>query len=201
MLKAKFYQSLTRYCAHLICLLPFVFLCAAAWNNQLGANPVEMLHTTLGEWALRFLCLTLTITPLRKFLKINGIHSYRRMLGLYAFFYASMHLLVFIALDVNFSWTFFLEEFKEGPFIIFGIVTYLILLPLTATSTLSMQRKMGRRWKALHKLIYLAAITAILHYFLLVKSDLLKPVIYAAYIILLFSFRLQMRIIKNRQPV
>ncbi len=179
-----------KFVVFVVSLLPFLLLCIDTWQDNLGANPIESLHFRLGDWALRFLCLTLFITPYKQLTGQNWLNRFRRMFGLYTFFYAFMHLLVFIILDISLSWGAFQDELKDSPYIIFGISSFLLIMPLAITSTKKMQKKLGKNWRLLHRLIYLAAITAILHYLLLVKSDLNAPLIYADIILLLLIYRL-----------
>ncbi len=171
-------------------ITPFILLLMDAWQDRLGANPVETLHLTLGDWALRFLCLTLLLTPYKQLTGQKWPPRFRRMLGLFSFFYATLHLLIYIMLDLSFSWSFFEDDIRESPYILFGLITFLLLLPLALTSTRSMKKRLGTHWKKLHRLIYPAAVLAILHFFLLVKSDFQKPLFYSVIVFLLLSFRL-----------
>lgn len=186
-----------KFVVFIVGLLPFFVLCLNTWQDKLGANPIETLHFTLGDWALRFLCLTLLITPYRQLTGQAWVNRFRRMCGLYSFFYASMHLLVYIALDLSFSWEAFQDEIKESPYILLGLTTFALLLPLALTSSKNMQKRLGKNWKKLHRLIYLAGITAVLHYILLTKSDLNEPLIYANIVFILLLYRLG-KIIKSK---
>jgi len=179
-----------KFVIFIACLLPFLLLCMDTWQNNLGANPIETLHFRLGDWALRFLCLTLFITPYKQLTGQIWVTRFRRMLGLYTFFYALMHLLVFIVLDLSLSWEAFEDELKESPYILLGISTFLLITPLAITSTKNMQKRLGKNWIFLHRLVYPAAITAIMHYLLLVKADLNAPLIYADIIFFLLTYRL-----------
>lgn len=183
--------------AFITCLSPFLWLCLDIWQDNLGANPIQTIHFRLGDWALRFLCLTLLATPYRQLTGQSWPSRFRRMLGLFSFFYASLHFLVFIVLDISLSWEAFVDEIKDSPYILFGLATFILLLPLALTSSKSMQKRLGKNWKRLHSLIYLAAITAVLHYILLVKSDLTEPLIYADIILILLVYRL-FKITKKR---
>ncbi|WP_198245908.1 sulfite oxidase heme-binding subunit YedZ [methane-oxidizing endosymbiont of Gigantopelta aegis] len=174
-----------------VSLWPLAQLVIDGVNDGLGANPVETMHLTLGRWALRFLCLTLALTPLRRLSGQRWPLRFRRMMGLFAFFYASLHLLVFLWLDIEFSWHYFRQEVTETPYLLLGLATYCLLLPLALTSSVNMQKRLGRYWKTVHKLIYPAAVLALLHYFMLVKSDLRQPLIYAAVIFILLVTRIQ----------
>ncbi len=166
----------------LLSLAPFGLLLKDAINDQLGANPIETLHFGFGDWALRFLCIGLALSPSKTVTGQNWPMRFRRMMGLFAFFYASLHLLVFIVLDLSLSWEAFKDEVPKSPYILMGLLTYLLLFPLAVTSTKKMQKRLGRSWIKLHQLVYVAGLTAVVHYFWLVKSDYTEPLIYAAVI-------------------
>jgi len=168
---------------------PFLRLLLDAMTDQLGANPVETLHFRLGDWALRFLCLSLVLTPIRILTGQSWPLQFRRMLGLFAYFYASFHLLVYVVLDLSFSWELLLDEVPKSPYILVGFITFLLLTPLAATSTTGMQKRLGKSWKKLHKLVYLAALTAVVHYLWLVKEDYREPFWYAVIVLLLLGVR------------
>ncbi|MDO9269969.1 MAG: protein-methionine-sulfoxide reductase heme-binding subunit MsrQ [Methylobacter sp.] len=174
----------------LLSLLPFLLLTNDAFNDRLGANPVEALHFGFGDWALRFLCISLALTPIKTITGQSWPMRFRRMMGLYAFFYASLHLLVFIVLDLSLSWEAFKDEVPKSPYILMGLLTYSLLLPLAVTSIKRMQKRLGRSWIKLHKLVYVAGITALVHYFWLVKSDYTEPLIYAGVIASLLVVRI-----------
>lgn len=174
----------------LAALGPLVWLVYAALTGHLGANPIEAITRTLGEWALRFLLLTLALTPLRR---ISGWHwpmRFRRMLGLYAFFYVTLHLASYIVLDQFFYWPGIWEDIIKRPYITIGMVSFLLLLPLAVTSTRGMMRRMGKNWQRLHRLVYLIAVGAVLHYYMLVKADTREPLLYAGILLLLLLARL-----------
>jgi len=187
-------------------LLPFLELLFDGINDQLGANPIETLHFGFGDWALRFLCIGLALTPIKIIAGQSWPVLFRRMMGLFAFFYASLHLLVYVVLDLSLSWAALIDEVPKSPYILAGLVTYLLLLPLALTSTQSMQKRFGRYWLVLHRLVYVAAITALVHYFWLVKKDYTQPLIYAAVMTMLLAVRIykfyqkQMRPVKTRSP-
>jgi len=181
----------------LLCMTPLFYLVYEGLNDGLGANPVETIHFTLGDWALRFLCLTLLLTPLRHYTGQSWINRFRRMLGLFGFFYASLHLSAYVILDIAFSWDFFLTDLAESPYILFGVATFVLMMPLAVTSPYKIRKTMGANWKKLHRLVYPAAILAVLHYFFLVKSDLTQPVLYAAIVGMLLLWRLGKWIRKN----
>jgi sulfoxide reductase heme-binding subunit YedZ len=158
--------------------------------GDLGANPVETLIHGTGDWALRLLVATLAITPLRRFSGWSEPLRWRRMLGLFAFFYASLHFCAYALLDQRLNLSLIWEDVVERPYISVGFSVFVLLIPLAVTSTKGMMRRLGRRWKALHRLVYPAAIGAALHYLWLVKVDLREPLIYLTIIILLLILRL-----------
>lgn len=186
---AKKNWALIKISVFLLCLSPFLLLAYDTVQDQLGANPVETLHFRLGDWTLRFLCIGLALSPLKKGLKQSWPIRFRRMMGLFAFFYASLHFAVYIILDLSVSWENFIDEVPQSPYILVGLFTYLLLIPLALTSTKAMQRRLGKRWIQLHRLVYLAGISAVIHYLWLVKSDLSEPVSYAGIILILLLSR------------
>ncbi len=169
--------------------MPLLWLLFAAFTDRLGPNPVEALSHETGSWTLRFLLLTLAMTPLRK-LGWRRAVSYRRMLGLFSFFYASLHLLVWLWLDRELDWAYMLEDIFKRPYITVGFIAFLILLALALTSNIRSMKRLGKHWKRLHRLVYLAAFLGILHYLWLVKADLRQPLIYLSVFIVLMLFRL-----------
>lgn len=178
----------------IIALMPLTFLILRAANNDLGANPVETINRYTGDWVLRFLMITLAVTPLRKITGWNGLLRYRRMLGLFAFFYAVLHFLSYAWLDQFFVWDDIVRDVVKRPYITVGFASFLMLIPLAATSTNAMIRRLGaKRWQALHRLVYLIGIGGVIHFLWLVKSDIREPLIYAAILVLLLGFRLWSR--------
>ncbi len=163
---------------HVACALPALGLAWGAWHGGLGAEPVETLLHTSGDWALRLLLLTLLISPLRRWSGWAGVLRWRRPLGLWAFTYASAHALVYMGLEQFFAWGELWRDLVKRPYITLGMLTWLLLLPLALTSTRAAQRRLGRAWGRLHRLIYPAALLAPLHFLLLVKADRLEPVLY-----------------------
>ncbi|MGC1618162.1 MAG: protein-methionine-sulfoxide reductase heme-binding subunit MsrQ [Candidatus Acidiferrum sp.] len=175
----------------LLCLVPFGVLVWRALTGNLGPNPVETLQHTTGDWTLRFLVFTLCITPLRKLLKLPDLIRFRRMLGLFAFFYACMHFLVYLGPDQNFSLTAMGKDVYKRPFITVGFTAFVLLIPLALTSTAGWIRRLGgRRWQMLHRLIYISAICGVIHYYWLVKSAVLRPLTYGAIVAVLLLWRL-----------
>ncbi len=174
----------------LACLVPLGLLAFRFVSDELGANPFEVLTRESGEWTLRFLLLTLLMSPLRDMLRQGWPLAYRRMLGLYSFFYASVHLLTYIWFDQFFDGEEILLDIIKRPFITLGMLAFILLLPLVLTSNRGMMRRLGQNWKKLHRLIYLIAVLGVLHFFLLVKADLLEPAIYVGILSLLLGYRL-----------
>ena len=171
-------------------LVPIAALVAGAFTDDLGANPIEYITRETGSFALMFLVVTLAVTPLRRVTGWNDLIRVRRMLGLFAFFYATMHLLTWVVLDQFFAVSAMVEDVVERPFITAGMATYLMLLPLAVTSNAAMIRRLGgRRWQRLHRLTYCAAIGAVVHFWWLVKADVREPQRWAAVLTLLLGFR------------
>lgn len=176
----------------LLCLLPFLRLALGAFGVagvELGANPVEKVQDTLGQWGLRFLVITLAVTPLRDWLNAPWLVQLRRMLGLYAFFYVLMHFLTWLILDQGMYWEVILIDISQRPFITVGFLALLMLVPLAITSTNAMMRRLGKRWKTLHRLVYPITLLGVWHYWWQVKADIREPLIYLAITVVLLSWR------------
>lgn len=171
------------------CCLPLLWLIFDTLFGNLGANPIQQLHIRLGDWSLRFLGITLAITPIQTVSKWRGMADYRQMFGLCAFFYASLHLLVYLWLDHGLQWPIIAADILESSYIWFGLLAYFILLSLAVTSPKFAKKRMGKNWKKLHRLIYLASAAAIWHYFWQLKGNLAEPLFYLLILILLLSFR------------
>jgi sulfoxide reductase heme-binding subunit YedZ len=175
----------------LLCLVPLGILIWRALNAKLGANPVEFIQHTTGDWTLRFLVITLCITPLRKLLKLPDLIRFRRMLGLFAFFYACLHFLTYLGPDQSFDLAAMWKDVAKRPFITVGFTAFVLLIPLAITSTAGWIRRLGgRRWQLLHRLIYVSAICGVIHYYWLVKSAVLRPLTYGAIVATLLLWRL-----------
>jgi methionine sulfoxide reductase heme-binding subunit len=175
---------------HAAALLPAAWLGWDIWHEALGADPVaEITHRT-GDWALRLLLVALAVTPLRRISGWNVLARFRRLVGLYAFFYATLHLSTYLVLDLGGYWAQILEDIAKRPYITVGFLAWLGLLPLALTSTQGMMRRLGRRWTALHRVVYGVGVLGVLHYLWLVKSDLREPLLYAAILTLLLLLRL-----------
>ena len=175
----------------LAALVPLGAIVAAAASGELGANPVEALLHHFGEWSLRLMLATLAITPLRRLTGWSQAVRLRRMLGLFAFFYAALHLATYVVLDRSLLVEEVLEDLTERPYIMVGFAAFVLLVPLAATSTNAMVRRLGgRRWRLLHRLAYFAAAAGVVHFWWLVKADVRAPLIYAAILALLLVLRL-----------
>jgi methionine sulfoxide reductase heme-binding subunit len=174
----------------LTCLLPLGNLLRKGFAAELGANPIEVITRSTGHWTLIFLLITLSVTPLRKLSGQLWLIQFRRMLGLFAFFYGSMHLLTFVWLDKFFDVRDMLKDVAKRPFITAGFTAFMLMLPLAVTSTRKMiQRLGGKRWQQLHRLIYASAIVGAIHFYWLVKKDITRPVIFASILALLLGYR------------
>ncbi|HZX33658.1 MAG TPA: protein-methionine-sulfoxide reductase heme-binding subunit MsrQ [Rhodocyclaceae bacterium] len=182
------------------CLLPLAFLIYGIVTDTLGANPIEALTRGLGDWTLRFLLLTLLITPLRRLTRRPWLIQLRRMLGLYAFFYAVLHMTSYVWLDQFFDWGEIAKDVVKRPFITAGFTAFLLLIPLAATSTNAMVRRLGgKRWRSLHRAVYAIAILGVLHYWWLVKKDITQPAIYAILLAVLLGMRVFWRLQETRR--
>ena len=171
-------------------LIPLTLLAWDAVWRQLGANPTEFAIRTTGFLTLIFLLITLSITPLRKLSGRIDLIKYRRLLGLFAFFYGALHLSIYFAVDRNLSLTSAAGDIVQRPFIAFGMMAFFLMIPLAVTSTNSMIKRLGgKRWQQLHKLTYLCAIGGVIHYYLIVKSDILMPLAFAAVLAALLGYR------------
>jgi sulfoxide reductase heme-binding subunit YedZ len=174
----------------LICLAPAIWLGAGLFMGWLGVNPIETLLRELGQWALRFILLGLAISTVRRLTKFNAVMRYRRMIGLFAFFYAIVHLSVYVGIDHFFDWATIWKDIVKRPYITIGMAAILMLIPLAITSPKSMVKKMGgKAWKKLHKLAYPIGVCSVIHYLLLVKADIREPLIYGAILIFLLGER------------
>ena len=171
-------------------LVPFGLLIWWAFNDGLGANPVEFITHHTGRWGLRFLIITLCVTPLRKLSGWNSLVRIRRMLGLFAFFYLCLHFLTYLVLDAEFSLGYIVEDVAKRLYITAGFTGFCLLIPLAATSTNGMVRRLGgKRWQQLHRLIYPAVLAGCLHFLWLVKADVREPLIYLSIVLVLLLLR------------
>jgi glycine betaine catabolism B len=172
------------------CAVPATLLGWDAWHHKLGANPVNCAILTTGLMALIFLMLTLAVTPLRKITGLNWLISFRRMLGLYAFFYVCAHFLIFFSLDRGFSASSTLHEIIKRKYLWLGITGLLVMVPLAVTSTNAMIKRLGgKRWRTLHRLAYVAAVAGVIHYYMQVKADVRQPLAFATVLAILLGYR------------
>lgn len=174
----------------LLCLLPLSRLVYLAFTDELGANPIEFITRSTGTWTLVGLLITLSITPLRKLTGLGWLLRFRRLLGLFAFFYACLHFTTYIWLDQFFDPASIAKDIVKRPFITVGFAAFVLLIPLAWTSRQRMMKKLGRHWQQLHRLIYVIASLGVIHYWWLVKKDITQPLIYACVLILLLAMRL-----------
>jgi len=180
----------TKVAVFLASSLPFALLCWGLFRGDLGINPVETLQHTTGDWTLRFLVFTLAVTPLRKTFKLPELIRYRRMLGLFAFFYVVLHFITYLGPDQSFNLSGMWDDVAKRKFVTVGFAAFVLLIPLAATSTAGMIRRLGgKRWQALHRLVYASAILGVVHYYWLVKSDVRKPLFYGALVAVLLLWR------------
>jgi len=174
----------------LACLIPLGRLGWKAFNAGLGANPIQVITWSTGAWTLVLLMVTLSITPVRKLTRQYWLIQFRRMFGLFAFFYACLHFTTYIWLDQFFDLHSMAKDVVKRPFITVGFTAFVLLIPLALTSTQASIRRLGKRWQMIHRLIYVTAVLGVIHYIWLVKKDIRKPVIYASILAVLFAYRL-----------
>ena len=177
----------------IVCLWPIISISFVLFTNSFSANPVNEIIHHFGKWTLIFICLTLSISPLRRITKSNNWLIYRKMLGLFVFFYASIHLLSYAGLDHHFAWNIILEDIIKHRYVLVGATAWLLLLPLAITSSQKMKKILKYNWIKLHRLVYIIAVLGVLHYLWLVKKDLTQPMLYAAIITILLLFRIKFK--------
>jgi len=184
------------------CLSPLGFFVFGAFTDSLTANPIQYVLRQLGVWALRFLAVTLAISPAAKLLRQPWLIRYRRRIGLFAFAYVCLHLTTYVAIDQAFDWRTIGKDIAKRPYITIGMAAFALLIPLAITSADGLRRKLGpRRWKRLHQLIYLIAPMGVVHYYLLVKADHRPPLIYGAIILALLGYRLVRALIEKARKM
>jgi len=184
----------------LLCLLPVARLAWRGVHQDLGANPIEFITRATGDWTLRFLVITLAITPARKVFRQPALIRFRRMLGLFAFFYGCLHFTTYIWLDKFFDLHEMIKDVAKRPFITAGFTGFVLMIPLAITSTAGWIRRLGgKRWQMLHRLIYISAIAGVVHYYWLVKSDVRKPVLYGSMVVILLAYRAGTRFYRKAQ--
>ena len=174
----------------LLCLLPFIQLAFKAYTADLGANPIETITRFTGSWALIILISSLAVTPLRRITGWNELIKFRRMLGLFAFFYAALHFATYVVLDLYFDFSAITKDVLKRPYITVGFAAFVLMIPLAVTSTAGMIRRLGRRWQQLHSVVYAIAILGVVHFYWLVKADISRPAQYGAVLAVLLGYRL-----------
>ena len=182
----KWYIKPILFC---VCLVPFIVLVMQAFAGSLGVNPVEEMTHRTGDWTLRFLLITLSVTPIRRLANMPWLIKIRRMLGLYVFFYAFLHFVTYIWFDQYFDWMEILIDIPKRPFITVGFVAFILLIPLSITSTNKMMQRLKNNWVKLHRLIYVIAALGVLHFLWVVKADTFEPLVYASILLVLFVYR------------
>jgi sulfoxide reductase heme-binding subunit YedZ len=201
-LKSILSAKITKVLVFALCLVPLALLVWEGFHHGLGANPIEFITHTTGDWTLRFLILTLCITPARKLLRLPDLIRFRRMVGLFTFFYGCLHFTTYIWLDKFFDVSEMLKDINKRRFITLGFTGFVLMIPLAITSTAGWIRRMGgKSWRRLHRLIYISATAGVVHYYWLVKSDVRRPVRYGVLVALLLGYRLAVRLYQKRSPV
>jgi len=187
----------------LVCLVPMAWLVWDIFAGNLSANPIEDIRNRTGIWTLRFLMITLSVTPLRRIIGWSSLIRFRRMLGLFAFFYAFVHFITYIWLDQAFAWDEIVKDMiSKRPFILSGVASFVLLIPLAITSTKKwIGRLGGKRWQMIHRLIYLSAGLGVLHYYWRVKLDIARPLAYGAVLAVLLGLRVTVAAVYDRRPV
>ena len=182
-----------KFSVFVLSLFPFLLITYKIFFNKLGPEPVKEITHFTGEWTLIFICLTLSISPLKRFTNSTIWISFRRMLGLFVFFYATLHMLTYIGLDYRFDWSPILDDVVKKKYIFIGFSAWLLLIPLAITSSQRMILLLKKNWKKLHKLIYVIAIFGSLHYIWLSKTIFFKPLIYSIIILILLALRIKIK--------
>jgi methionine sulfoxide reductase heme-binding subunit len=172
------------------CLIPLGQLLYNAWTDNLSANPIEFITHFTGDWTLIFLLASLSVTPLRQISGWNELIKYRRMLGLFAFFYAVLHFATYMVLDHFFDFQAIVKDVMKRPYVTAGFTGFVLMIPLAITSTAGMIRRLGKRWQQLHRFVYVVGIAGVIHFYWLVKADIRRPVQYGAVLALLLGYRL-----------
>ncbi len=191
MLNSILTSKLTKVVVFAACLVPLALLVWSGLHDDLSADPVAFITHRTGDWTLRFLVITLAITPLRKVLHLPQLIRFRRMMGLFAFFYVFLHFTTWVWLDHSFAWSEMWKDVLKRPFITVGFTGFVLLIPLAITSTAGWIRRLGgKRWQLLHRLIYVIAVLGVIHYYWLVKSDVRKPLFYGFLVAILLVWRL-----------
>lgn len=189
LLKSKFAKPMV----FMLCLLPMASIVWKIFYGDLGANPIQTITFATGDWVLRFLLITLAISPLRQWFGLSALMRFRRMLGLYVFFYAFCHFLIWFVADHSLDFGDMVEDIIKRPYITLGFSGLMLLIPLAVTSNNAMVRKLGKNWKRLHQLVYVIIVLGVLHYLWLTKADYFVPGIYAVIAVILLAQRLKIK--------
>lgn len=192
----------TKVLVFALSLVPLAYLGWRAWSQDLTANPIEYITHFTGDWTIRFLVLTLAITPLRKMLSLPDLIRFRRMIGLFAFFYGFLHFSTYFGVDKFFDFHEIWGDIAKRPYITVGFTAFVLMIPLAITSTTGWIRRLGgKRWQWLHRLVYVSAIAGVVHYYWLVKSDIRQPLLYGSLVALLLGFRAVAALVSRRPAV
>jgi methionine sulfoxide reductase heme-binding subunit len=181
-------MRLVRFLVFCLCLVPIAWLAFRFFTHRLSANPIDDITDATGTWTLRFLLITLAVTPIRRTVWNDAIRL-RRMLGLFAFFYGTLHMMTYVWLDQFFAWGDIAKDIGKRPFITAGMTGFVLMIPLALTSTRKSIARLGKKWVTLHRLIYVSAIAGVVHYYWLVKADIRRPLIYGVLLFGLFAVR------------
>ena len=189
--------STTKKLVFILALWPLFSIGLQTYLDKLGANPVELIERHFGKWTLIFLCLTLTMTPLCKLTQNGQWVLYRRMLGLFVFFYSTVHFLCYVGIDYQFAWHDMKDDILKHRYVLVGFLAWLLLIPLAITSSNKMIQRLRTKWKRLHRLVYLIAILGLLHFFWLIKKDMTQPLIYSGVLLILFLLRMNFKFLRR----
>ncbi len=187
----------TKKLVFILALWPLFSIGLQTYLDKLGANPVELIERHFGKWTLIFLCLTLAMTPLCKLTQNGQWVLYRRMLGLFVFFYSTVHFLCYVGIDYQFAWHDMKDDILKHRYVLVGFLAWLLLIPLAITSSNKMIQRLRTKWKRLHRLVYLIAILGLLHFFWLIKKDMTQPLIYSGVLLILFLLRMNFKFLRR----
>lgn len=187
----------TKKLVFILALWPLFSIGLQTYLDKLGANPVELIERHFGKWTLIFLCLTLAMTPLCKLTQNGQWVLYRRMLGLFVFFYSTVHFICYVGIDYQFAWHDMKDDILKHRYVLVGFLAWLLLIPLAITSSNKMIQRLRTKWKRLHRLVYLIAILGLLHFFWLIKKDMTQPLIYSGVLLILFLLRMNFKFLRR----
>ena len=200
-MKKLLFSPWTKRALFALCLIPAIQLIVRGLQGNLSANPVEFIEHRTGDWAIRFVLITLAVTPLRKIFEQPLLTRFRRMLGLFTYFYVCVHLSMYLIFDQSFDVMAIVADVIKRPYITVGMAGFLMMTPLAITSTAAMVRRLGpKRWQLLHRLIYFCALAGVVHYYWLVKSDVREPLMYGGILLVLMLYRVRLWLFKGGKP-